>query len=219
MRFNGVPTAIPADDENLHSFSVYPSVFNLSALAQSASESSPWSLGGGARAQLATDFLDLGKDDFTFDLAIAGGYRFSDHVMIGAGGALTDINADMRLRAGIGLEWEVGENFRIQGCGSLWVASYMPDKNRRFGILANTEEEVWNIADSDGKSRSIKFNSYRIGLFSCYRLTGQLWLDMSAGVTIGNEISLTNPNGDKLLDQGEMDSGLFYQISVILKSW
>lgn len=211
LEFGGVPGGFPIHDEDLHAV-------NLSGFAFSAREGSPWIYIGWARAEMAGDFQHVGGDDFTFDVAGGAGYRFTKKFTLGFGGAVANLNGDTTFYPGIGFDWIVSDAVRIGLYGPTLIAAYSPDENWEFSFRGDSGDGTWNITDDAGKSRSIDLTSYRFGLFASRRLTGQLWLSAGAGATFGNEIRLTEPDGDKLFKQ-EMESGLFGQISLRLKAW
>ncbi|HEX7260434.1 MAG TPA: DUF6268 family outer membrane beta-barrel protein [Luteolibacter sp.] len=211
LDFDGAPAGFPIGDETLHSIS-------LSAFAVSMRQGSPWLFGAWARAEMASDFQHVGNDDFTFDVAGGAGYRFNEKFLLAAGGAVANLNGDTKFYPGITFDWVVSDCVRVGMYGPVFLATYKPDENWEFGFRGDSGGDVWNIRDSGGASRSIDLTSYRFGLFASHRLTGELWLMAGVGATFGNEISLTRPDGDEFFDQ-ELDSGLFGQIGLRLKTW
>ena len=201
----------PGGDEDLHSV-------NLSAFAISARDGSPWVYGGWGRAELASDFQDLGSDDFTFDLAAGAGYRFNDKFLLGVGGALVNLNGDAQFFPGIAFDWIVTDCLRLGLYGPTFVAAYTPDEDWELSIRGDSGGGVWNIRHGGGTSRSIDLTSYRVGLFASHRLTSKLWLTAGIGTTLGNEIRLTQPDGDKLGKQ-DLESGLFGEIGLRVTAW
>ena len=217
LQFNDVPKSV-IDRGHYHTFNVYPFTLDLSALALSTHGSSPWIYGAWARAQLATDFRDVGCDDFTFDLATGAGYRFSETFTFGIGGAVTNLNNHVAFVPGIGLDWIISDQLRIGICGPVLDASYSPDANWQFSLRGDASGEIWTILDRGGDPLSFDLSSYRLGLFASRRLIGEIWLNAGAGATIGNRIRLAEPNGDTILKLG-MTNGLFGQLSVTIKTW
>lgn len=210
LDFHGTPAGFPIGDEELHSLS-------LSAFAISMREGSPWIYGGWARAELASDFQDVGEDDFTFDLGGGGGYRFNEKFTLGLGGVVLNLNGDTRFYPGIGFDWLVNEQVRLGLYGPTFIAAYSFDENWLFSLRGDSGGGIWNIDDA-GKSRSIDLSSYRLGLYASRRLSGNFWLTAGVGATVGNDIRLTEPGGDRLFKQ-DMDTGLFGQIALRMKAW
>lgn len=211
LGINGTPAGFPIGDEDLHSVS-------LSTFAFYTQEGSPWFFGGWGRVELATDFQDIGGDDFTFDLAGGAGYRFSDKFMLGFGGAVVNLNGDETFYPGIVFDWVVNEQVRIGLYGPIFIAAYTPDENWEFSFRGDPGGGDWNIEDTGGKSRTIDLSSYRLGLFANRRLTSKLWLTAGVGATVGNEIRLTRPDGDKLFDE-DLEGGLFGEIGLRVTAW
>lgn len=218
LRFDGVPKSFPVDPTDLHSFNIYPSVIGLSTFIISNESCAPWIYGIWAREQLATDFRDVGSDDFTSDLAAGIGYQFSKTFSLGIGGGVINLNGNVETFPGLGFDWKLNDQIQIQMLGPEWSIGYRPDQNWRFGIRGDSSGEIWNIRDGSGKSRSIDLSSYQVGMFVDRHLTGGFWLNVGAGATIGNEIGLTSPHGKSILTQ-KLDPGLFGQISLSLKIW
>ena len=211
LDFNDTPADFPIGDEDLHSL-------NLSAFAISMREGSPWIYGGWARAELATDFEDVGEDDFTFDLGGGAGYRFNEKFTLGFGAVVLNLNGDTRFFPGIGFDWMVNDQVRIGLYGPTFIAAYSFDENWLFSLRGDSGGGIWNIDDADGRSHSIDLSSYRLGVYASRRLSGNLWLTAGAGATVGNDIRLTEPNGDRLFKE-DMDTGLFGQITLRMKVW
>lgn len=211
LAFGDTPDNFPIGEEELHSIS-------LSAFAVSMREGSPWLYGAWARAEMASDFQDVGNDDFTFDVAGGAGYRFNEKFMLAAGGAVLNLNGDTKFYPGIVFDWIVSDCVRVGLYGPVFLASYTPDKDWELSLRGDSGGDVWNIRDSDAASHSIQLRSIRLGLFASRRLTGELWLTAGAGATFGNDVRLTQPDGDLLFEQ-DLNTGLFGQIGLRLKTW
>ncbi len=211
LDFSDTPAAFPIGDEDLHSL-------NLSAFAISMRDGSPWICGGWARAELATDFQDLGEDDFTFDLGGGAGYRFNEKFTLGFGAVVLNLNGHTRFYPGIGFDWMVNDQLRVGLYSPTFVAAFSFDENWLFSLRGDSSGGIWNIDDAGGQSHSIDHSSYRLGVYASRRLSGNFWLTAGAGATVGNDIRLTEPDGDRLFKQ-DMDTGLFALIALRMKTW
>lgn len=209
--FDDTPAGFPIQDEDLHSLS-------LGAYLISNCEGSPWMVVGWARAELASDFQHINGDDVTFDLAAGVGYRFSESLTVGVGGAVLNLNGDTAFYPGINFDWIVNEQLRISLYGPTFVAAYSPSEDWLFSFREDPFGGIWNITDDAGESRSIDFTSFRLGLYASRRLTGELWLTAGAGVTIGNELDYTTPGG-RVLESRDSDSAMFGTIGLRLNTW
>ena len=218
LRFNQVPTSIFFDKDNLHTFNVYPFTIDLSTLALSANEASPWLYGAWADARLSTDFRSLDSQNLTILFVAGAAYRFYDRFTLGLGGAVTNINDDLKFHPGIGLDWTITDQVHLGVCGPDWIASYSLNENWQLGFCGESTSDFWHISDKGGQPLSIELSSYRIGTFASRRVIGQLWLWMGAGVTLANEFQLNNSNGDKIVKQTP-DYSSFGQISLTIRSW
>ncbi len=211
LEFDGTPAAFPIGDEVLNSVAV-------SMVALKTCSGSPWIYGAWARAELASDFQDIGGDDFTFDIAGGAGYRFSDGFTLGFGGAVMNLNGDTQFYPGVGFDWIVNDKVRIGLYGPTFIAAYTPDENWLFSLREDASGGIWNISGDHGKSQSIDLTTYNVGLYASRRLTGQFWLTAGVGASVVNEISLTKPNGGQA-DEQDLGTGMFGQISLRLKAW
>ncbi|MES2475641.1 MAG: DUF6268 family outer membrane beta-barrel protein [Verrucomicrobiota bacterium] len=219
LTFNDVPTTLPVDTSQLETFSVYPTVVELSGLAQLSPANSPWIVGLWTRAQLATDFRDIDHDDFSFDAAGGFGYRFTDRFMMGVGAAAMDFNSHFpTYLPGVALDWTITEQIRLQGCGLEWRATYAPNSVWEFSIRSAAPGEIWNIADDDRISRFIDLTTYQIGVFTSLLLVEEIRVEVGIGTTFGNKISLRERDGRTLLEQ-ELDDGWFGQMGLTVRCW
>jgi len=211
LDFDDAGAGFPINDDDLHSVSA--SVFALKT-----QQGSPWFYGAWARAEMAGDYQKIGGDDFTFDVAGGVGYRFNDCFSLAFGGVLTNINGDATFYPGIGFDWMVSNEIRIGLYGPTFLASYAPDENWELGFRGEPGGGVWNVTDQQGRSSSVDITSYRLGVYASHRITGKLWLTAGAGMSLGNEISLTEPDGDEYYEQ-DLDSGLFGMVMLRLRTW
>ncbi len=218
LRFNDVPNSIPVSKNNLQSFGVYPSTFELSALACWSSTDSPWTFGTWSRSGLATDFRDVDRDDLTLDLAAGGAFKVRENLTVGLGIGAFNLLDDKDLLPGVGFDWEVSRRLRISLCGENWAATWSDGGNWRFGFRGESGSEIWNIRDDAGKSRYIDYRTYRIGLFANRLLGHGIYFSAGAGLTVSNEMGLTRRDGTTLLRQG-LDSGLYGELGITVVSW
>lgn len=211
LDFDGASSSLPFRDEDLHTLS-------LRVFAVKMDDSSPWFYGGFANVDLASDFQDIDGDDFTFDVAAGVGYRFTDKFTLGAGAAVININGDMRVFPAINFDWLISDKLRVGQYGPIFIAAYTPDGDWLVSLRGEPAGGIWNITNDGGQSNSIDISSYQFGLYLSRRIMGQLWLTAGAGASFGNEIRLTEPNGDKISAE-DLESGLFGQIGLRLKAW
>lgn len=211
FRFDGTPAGYPVSDEDLHSLS-------LSSFLLSMREGSPWIFGAWMRAELASDFQHIDGDDFTFDLAAGGGYRFNETFTLGAGAAVMNLNGDTSIYPGINLDWVASDQLRIGIYGPTMVVAYSPSEDWVLSFREEPLGGIWNITGESDESRSIKFTSIRLGLYLSRRLTDNLWLTGGGGCTVANGLDYTTPGGRKL-DERDSGSSLFGTIGLRLKAW
>jgi hypothetical protein len=212
LDFDGVDDAFPIADEDLHSVSLHLAAIKLN-------EGSPWFYGVWARAELASDFQHINGDDFTFDVAAGAGYRVNESFTIAVGLTALNLNGDFSIFPGINFDWKVSEKTRVGLYGPMPVISYTPNDEWSFSLRGIPGGGIWNTTDDQGDSKSIDLSSYQVGAFASRKIVGELWLNMGAGVTLFNNITLADSDGDHEIVDEDMDSGLFGQIGLTLKTW
>lgn len=211
LDFDGVSSAVPIRDEDLHSI-------NLSALAISMRDDTPWMWTAFAQTKMNTDFQHVDGDDFTFDVAGGVGYRFSKSFVLGLGAAVANLNAHEQFYVGPNFDWVVNDSLRVGAYGSMFLATYKITDDWLLNLRGESGGGLWNITDEGGKSRAIDLTTYNLSLIASRRLTGNLWLNAGAGFTFANEIRLTRTSGDKIYTE-DLDSGLFGTVSLTMLTW
>lgn len=212
LDFDDTGKGFPLADEDLHSVSLH-----LAALKYD--KDSPWLYGAWARAEVASDFQHMTGDDITFDIAGGVGYRFSDRFTLAAVATMLNLNGDTWFCPGINFDWAVNDQVRVALYGPMPLISYTPSEDWKFSLRGNPGGGIWNITDDNGDSKSIDMSSYQVGAYASRRLTGKLWLNVGAGMTIFNNIKYSDPNGDDEVLDEDMESGVFGQIGLSLKAW
>lgn len=199
------------DDEELHSLS-------LSAMAFSMGDGSPWVSAAWARAELASDFQEIDTDDFTFDFAAGGGYRFNEWFTLGLGAAVINLNGDATVYPGVFCDWQATDHLRVGLYGPNLTVECTAVEDWEFSLRGDPAGGVWNVTDDAGDSRSIDFTSYRVGFFASRHLGGQRWLTAGCGMVIGNELDCTGTDGESLSDR-DADNGVFGSIGLRIAAW
>jgi len=204
--------AFPIQDEDLHSAS-------LSAIFIQDFRNTPWFGFGWTRAEMATDYQGLSGDDFTFDVALAVGYRVSDTFTIGAGFVVTNLNGDEEIFPGINFNWKPSDDFTLALFGPNLLARYDVNESWYLSLDGTPGGGNWNINDAAGQSRTIQLDSYWLGLNTNHRIAGELWISAGIGYTFGNEIEIKGNHGNGPSFSREMDGAALAQISLSLRSW
>lgn len=212
LDFDNTNRGFPLGDEDLHSVSLHLAAVKFD-------KDSPWLYGAWARAEVASDFQHMDGDDITFDIAGGVGYRFNDSFTLAAVAAVLNLNGDTWFCPGINFDWEVNDQVRVGLYGPMAVISYTPCEDWKFSMRGSPGGGIWNITDDNGDSKSIDMSSYQVGAYASRRLTGKLWLNAGAGMTIANNITYSDPDGDNEVLDEDLESGLFGQIGLSLKAW
>ena len=202
----------PIEDEDLHSAS-------LTAIFIQDFRNSPWFALGWARAEMATDYQGISGDDFTFDVALGAGYRVSDTFTIGAGFVVTNLNGDEKIFPGINFSWKPNDAFSVLLFGPNFSARYNVNECWYLSLDTSFGGGNWNINDAAGRSRTIDFDSYWIGVNTHHRITDELWISAGLGYTFGNEIEVRGNQGGGPSFSREMGGAPMAQISLNLRSW
>lgn len=211
LNWKDTPLGFPIEDEDLHAISLITyGIYNR--------EGSPWIIGGWASAEMATDFQHVNGDDFTFDIVAGVAYKFSDTLKVGMGVAALNLNNDEEFLPAPILDWRPTSNIRIGVLGADTIASYRPSDDWEFSLRSFTAGDEWNIRDAAGRSTTLDFSSYRVGLYVDRRLTGDLWLRVGGGMTVLNEIELKSPHGKRSY-KDDLDEGWFGEIAIHLDIW
>lgn len=199
------------DDEDLHSLS-------LSAMAFSMRDDSPWVSAAWVRAEMASDFQKIDGDDFTFDLAAGGGYRFNERFTFGLGAAVINLNGDAAVYPGVFCDWQAADHLRVGVYGPDLTIKFTAVDDWEFSVSGDPAGGVWNVTDDAGESRSIDFSSYRVGLYASRHLGGQRWITAGCGIVIGNELDYTEPDGDSIWER-DGGNGFFGSIGLRIAAW
>lgn len=213
LRPDGVPAGIPLEDEDLHEI-------ELSLFLYKMETGSPWITGAWINPSLSTDFQSVSGDDFFLDLAVAGGYRVTDTLILGAGVGALNLTGDTAVYPGIGFFWQPSEDLFFTLFGPNFRAGWDLSDSWRLGFEVRPNGGIWNI-DTTAGSRNIDFSSFRIGVNSSHRLTENLWLSYGGGMTAGNALNITSTDGSDLFKNtlDDLDEGFYGFISLGLKSW
>lgn len=213
LRYDGLAPGFAVGDEDLHSIE-----FPLYLLH--STKDSPWIYGAWLKPSLSTDFNHIDSDDIFVDAAVGGGYKFTDKFYLGAGVALFDAFGNESLVPGPAFMWMPREDVRVQLLGPSFTATWDASENWRFGFDVRSAGGVWNI-DDNGQSRSLDFTSYRAGLHAQRRICDAWWVEGGTGITFGNEIELTTPDGLGLNEAqlGDLDEGVYGYLAIKKEVW
>ncbi len=211
LDFSGTAPLFPVRDEDLHSISL--SSFFIQTLGDS-----PWFLVAWTRAEMSGDFRHISGDTFTFDAALAAGYRVNDKFMIGIGGVVLNLNGDTSFLPGISFDWIVNDQVRVGLYGPKFLATYAANDCWEFSLRGDPGGGDWNIRTAAGDSRGIDLTSYRVGLYATRTLTENLSIEAGAGMTFLNEIEFKRTGGGKKSSY-DLEEGVYAEIGLRLREW
>lgn len=202
----------PIHDEDLHSLALQS--FFIQDFANT-----PWFAVAFARAELGSDFQGIENDDFTFDTALGVFYRLNSCFTIGLGVTAVNINGDLEVFPGPNFDWAPTEQFRAGLYGPNLLVSYDFSENWRVTIEGLPGGGSWNINDDLGNSRTIRFDSYFLGVNTHHRIAGELWFNAGVGYTFGNEIEIGQNDGGNPRFSRDLDGAPLARIGVSLREW
>lgn len=202
----------PIEEEDLHAAS-------LSAIFVKDFSNTPWFAVGYTRAEMATDYQELGGKAFTFDVALGVGYRVSDTFAIGAGFVVTNINGDEEFFPGINFNWKPCDEFTAGLYGANLLLRYDVCETWYLTLDGTPGGGHWNIDAAGGNSRTIRLDSYWLGLNTHHRLTEKLWLSAGVGYTFANEIEIGSNSGSGPSFSRDMDGAALAKITLSLHEW
>lgn len=204
----------PLGDEDLHELELHFALYRYT-------KENPWVYGAWINPSLSTDFQSISGDDFFLNVAGGVGYQFSDAFTLGIGVGGFNLTGDSRIYPGIAFVWNPCPEIFVTLFGPNFIAAREMSDSWRVGFEVRPVGGIWNYSADLGQSQNIDFRSYRAGLYSNHRLTEKLWLGVGVGITTGNKLSITNPEGSDLQKNtlGKLDSGLYAGVSLNLKAW
>ncbi len=213
LRYDGTPPFFVVGDEDLHTIELPMYLLHMR-------QDSPWIFGAWLNPSLSTDFDHIDSDDIFVDLAIGGGYKFSDRLYVGVGAAGFDLFGDESFIPGAGFVWMPTDEIMVRLIGAAFVAEWDVTENWRLGLDVRSAGGKWNI-DDNNQSRTLDFSSFRAGLHAHRRIVDNWWLEGGAGLTFANEIELRTPDGLGLFENvlGDLDEGVYGYLAVRKEVW
>lgn len=212
MRLTDTLSNYPFKDENLHALS-------LSGVLFYGNETDPLIFGAFGSVNLTSDFDHITEQDFNYHTGFGAGFQFSRSLVLGAGITVLDINRDPYVMAGPFLIWSIDDSKSFSIMGPNLDADWKISPSWHVSVKGELNSGTWNIETAQSNSRVIDLSGYRIGLFSEYNISGNLWLSTGIGTTLATNLELKSAKGDDVLLSQDVDSGLFTQIGLTLKSW
>lgn len=181
---------------------------------------SQWLYGLMVSPSIHSSFDEVNSRDFFLSAGVGAAYRFSDSLLLGFGVYGVDLTNDPSIFVGPGFVWEIDENWTSYFYGPRFVTRRAMGDDRFIGVEAAWNGGEWstNYAGQDAK---IDFNSTRAGLIFRQRLSGELWLDLAAGYSFGNELTITSPGGRQIITPGLGDAGgsPYVRVGLSLGTW
>lgn len=209
----GVGPLAPKFDDGLHQISL-PNFLIYS------SPNSNWFHGAYIAPAIYSDFDRIDSRDFFLSAAIGSGYQFNDCLTVGFGVYASDITNDPFLVAAPVFFWTPTEDWLVGYYGPRFVARHDLNDNHVIGLEAAWNGGSWSV-DAFNTDMRLDMNSIRAGLYYKYRLAGETWLELGAGYTFANEITLNTPGGTNLfpVTLGDLESAPYVSLGITVNRW
>lgn len=165
----------------------------------------------------SSDGGSLSSDDFSLNGVAGFGYKKSDKFSWLGGVAFFTNDFESRIFPGIGFRWRPADNAELEYTGIRLKGSWQPSDDWIYRFDARPGGGTWHIREG-GEDLNVDVDSYQIGFGVERRLTEKLWLNLTGGVTVGNELEIESDSGKEIFRE-EAEAGWFAQIGVRLAVW
>ncbi len=179
-----------------------------------------WLYGVMLKPGIHSSFESVDSRDFFFAAAAGVGYRFSDSLLLGLSVYGADLTNDPSLIAGPAFLWEINDHWTTFLYGTRFVIRRDLGEDRHLGLEAAWGGGNWSTRFA-GQDAQLDYDSARAGLIFRQRLGGDVWLDLGAGYTFGNELRITSPGGRTYITPGlgDAEGSPYVRVGVTVGSW
>lgn len=169
---------------------------------------------------IQSNFDSFDSRDFFLSFAAGSAYRVNDDLLVGAAVYGSNLTNDPFFILGAGFIWTPGDDWLVSYYGPRFVVRRDLGDNDSIAFEAAWNGGEWSIQSFNLDTR-LDYSSYRAGLRYRHRLQGELWFDIAAGFTFGNEITLVSPGGRDLFPTalGTAGSSPYVHVGVSLATW
>lgn len=163
-----------------------------------------------------TDFDDLSWSDFRMTAALGTFYEVHSNLKFAIGAAYLQDVRDNPFFPVVGVTWTPNPCWELVILGNRGDLIYKPHEDWRIRLYARTDSRNWAVQQG-GESRDLELTSYRAGLGVDYQVHEHFWLQLSTGMTFGNELILYKGDSDTKIFDEEAESGWFGTFGLRLK--
>lgn len=166
---------------------------------------------------IATDGGHIGSDDFSVNGRIGFRYAKSDRFAWLGGVAFFTNSYENRIYPGLGFQWRPTDETQLDFTGISLKGSWQPSDDWIFRFDARPAGGTWNI-DESGQSLDLDLDSYQVGIGMERRMSNKVWLGLSGGITLANELEAETSSGRRLFEE-DADGGWFAQLGIRATVW
>ncbi|GAA5482254.1 DUF6268 family outer membrane beta-barrel protein [Haloferula sargassicola] len=208
----GLSLAAPDLEDPLHRVDLYNFLIKQT--------DSGWIYGAMLTPGIHSSFEDLNSRDLFLSAAVAVGYRFSDSLLGGLMVYGSDLTNDPTVLVSPAFLWEINDDWTTFFYGTRFVLRRSFGEDRSIGVEAAYNGGHWSTKFA-GQDAQLDFASTRAGLVYRQRLGADVWFDLSAGYTFGNELRFRSAGGRDIITPGLGDaSGAPYvRLGLTVGSW
>ena len=209
----GANPAAPRLDNDFHSISFQSFILNTP-------DDSKWMHGAYLSTGVNSDFSGVSSRDIDLSLAFGSGYQFTDRFILGFGLYGSNLLNDPFIIPAAVFFWMPTDDWLVSYYGPRFIARREFGDSARLGFEAGWNGGWWGAEAFGSKSR-VDVDSFRTGLYYRHRIAGEAWLELAAGYTFFNEITINSPGGRNNFPGilGETDPAPYVSVGFNIRRW
>ena len=177
---------------------------------------SAWSYSLRLNPGIASDFEDIGGDDFFVDGRVGAEYKLSDSLSLNFGLAYTRLTGEPTILPFAGFQYDMNDQWQFALRGPTLQARYQLSEDWLVRFVGEPGGGIWNVEEFG--SQNLTVQSYRVGVNIEHQLYDDLWLTAGAGFTLANQVEFLTTSGNTIREE-EYESGHFFTLGLRLRDW
>ena len=178
---------------------------------------SRWAWVSSLSPSITSDLGEVSSESFALD-GIAGFNYQKSASFSWLGGFVFFLNDfEKRIFPGIGFRWRPDVATELEYTGIRLRGSWQPSDDWIWRFDARPAGGTWHINENN-QDLNIDVDSYQVGIGVEHRLTKKLWLGLTGGITLGNELEIETSSGRRLFRE-DAETGWFGQLGLRLTVW
>ncbi len=162
---------------------------------------------------LATDFEDIGSDDFSFRLIGVAGYQFSPRFTLALAGYFAQSIGEQTALPGFGVIWRPSDDWMVQLTPPFAAIGWQATDTLSFSVSGFPSGGSWDISEEPSPVADIDISGWRVGIGSEYRLTDNWRINVIVGVNLFGNIELRDSE-EIVLNETDLDEAMFGMLGV-----